>query len=83
MRSFILVLAVLTVGVVVGPRPSEARAWHPWCATYADRSGITECSFTTFQQCLATVSGIGGSCGANPFAPPGVDRRPRHKRMRH
>jgi hypothetical protein len=82
MRSFICVFAVLTAALA-GTSRSEARAWYPWCATYADTSGITECGFSTFQQCLATISGIGGSCGSNPFPPPGADRRTRHKRVQY
>ena len=66
--------AVAALVALAGARPATAYAWHPWCAQYADRSGNTDCLFNTFQQCLATVSGIGGSCVQNwypaPAAPP-------------
>ena len=42
--------------------PGAARAQdYPWCVFTKDR---TDCSFTTYEQCQATASGIGG-CGRN------------------
>jgi hypothetical protein len=38
---------------------------YKWCANY--RNGGSNCGFTTFEQCQATVSGVGGSCGPNQF----------------
>jgi Protein of unknown function (DUF3551) len=39
-----------------------------WCATYSGRKGGSEnCGYATFDQCRATVSGVGGSCRPNPF----------------
>jgi hypothetical protein len=81
MRLTLLGFAVAAAALASAMRPSEARAWYPWCATYFDQSAITECAFTTFQQCLATVSGIGGTCGANPWPPPVAPRR--YKRHRY
>jgi Protein of unknown function (DUF3551) len=37
----------------------------PWCATM-DNDGTTQCNFYTEQQCLQSVSGIGGVCTPNP-----------------
>lgn len=76
MRMTLLVLAA--AGALMGDaRPSAARAWYPWCAQYADRSGITSCLFSTFEQCLATVRGIGGSCVQNWYPAPIEPRRER------
>jgi hypothetical protein len=84
MRKCLAALAAVTVALIVAllgdPRPSAARAWYPWCAQYADRSGITSCLFSTFDQCLATVSGIGGSCVQNWYPAPVEPRRERHWR---
>ena len=33
----------------------------PWCAIM-DNDGTTQCNFSTLQQCLQTLSGIGGRC---------------------
>jgi hypothetical protein len=37
----------------------------PWCAI-ADNDGNTQCNFYTQQQCLQTLSGLGGVCVPNP-----------------
>ena len=44
-----------------------ARADGTWCATYGSHGG-TNCGFYSFEQCQATVSGIGGFCYQNPFS---------------
>ncbi len=82
MRITLFALAALIVGLAGDPRPSAARPWYPWCAQYADRSGVTSCMFMSFDQCLATVRGIGGSCVQNWYPAPGeprYDRRRRHR----
>ncbi len=44
---------------------------YPWCAVYGGRGGGgTNCGFSTWQQCMATVSGIGGLCEPNQFYNP-------------
>jgi len=43
----------------------EARADGTWCARYP--GGASNCGFYSFEQCQATVSGIGGFCDRNPF----------------
>ena len=75
MRVMLLGLVALGMAVAGDVRPSEARPWRPWCAVYADRSGIEECLFATFAQCQATVSGIGGFCRQNVYPP----RSERHR----
>ncbi|HUN95737.1 MAG TPA: DUF3551 domain-containing protein [Bradyrhizobium sp.] len=43
--------------------PGSARAQdYPWCVCTLE--GRTDCSFTTYEQCLATASGI-GACSRN------------------
>jgi len=54
---------------------------YPWCAVYSgDAGGASNCGFTTWDQCMATVSGIGGSCEPNQFYNPG--RSVAHSRKR-
>lgn len=45
---------------------SEAEA-GAWCAQL--NIGATNCGFDTFEQCMANVRGIGGSCYRNPQEP--------------
>jgi hypothetical protein len=57
---------------------------YPWCAIYYKGGGGTpRCDFATREQCLASISGIGGLCVENlqysPRAQPNAGRpkRPR------
>lgn len=48
---------------------TPAAAKEPgWCAEY--RNGGNNCGFYTHEQCMASVSGVGGFCNRNPFAGP-------------
>jgi Protein of unknown function (DUF3551) len=61
-------LAITTIFILsISAEPSAATVIYPWCA-FMGRSG-QNCGFTTFRQCLATLSGIGGYCGTNPWYP--------------
>jgi Protein of unknown function (DUF3551) len=88
MRLLLFVLGILVGTAAIGTR-AEAQN-YPWCAVYGDDFGGTNCGFTTFEQCLATVSGIGGFCERNTmYVPPAGARGPRylapprHYRPRH
>ena len=65
MKLSLFILSIFAA-VVCFEKPAAAQN-YPWCA-YLDlgKGGATNCGFATFQQCLATVTGIGGSCGPNP-----------------
>jgi hypothetical protein len=68
MRPTLLMLAV-TIAFVSVPQRSQAYSNLAWCARYYDRGNVLSCAFDTMQQCLATVSGVGGSCIQNPRLP--------------
>jgi Protein of unknown function (DUF3551) len=54
MRS-LLALSVITLAIILA---TVAKAQnYPWCAIY--KAGAMNCGFTTFQQCLTTVSEAG------------------------
>jgi hypothetical protein len=74
MRIFLFSLAVAMTASLGGP--AQARE-YPWCARYDWTT--RNCGFVSFQQCLATISGIGGRCEPNPFykAPPPRKRQAR------
>ena len=63
MRSLLAATALL---VVMGATPSLARD-YPVCSRMATNNFNPSCDFDTFQQCRATVSGIGGDCFRNPW----------------
>ena len=45
---------------------------YPWCSQYTgSMGGSMNCGFSTFAQCMANVSGIGGFCIRNDtYQPP-------------
>jgi len=69
MRTLLLGLGIL---FTAGAMTAGARAQnYPWCAYYGGGEWGTNCGFTTYEQCRATVSGIGGSCARNTqYVPP-------------
>jgi hypothetical protein len=87
MRSIIAALALSLVGLAATSGAAHAEITYPWCAQYSGSNlgGGRNCGFWTFEQCMATVSGIGGFCEVNTMyrpspgqipPPPGL-RRPR------
>jgi Protein of unknown function (DUF3551) len=84
MRLLLIILGALAAIVCI-EKPAEARD-YPWCAYYnfgdGGGGGAENCGWATIEQCMATVRGIGGSCGPNPMSqpPPGphpLTRQPR------
>jgi hypothetical protein len=73
-RLFLALLAAVTA-VSALPGPSAAMPYYSWCSVYAVRSGIRQCYFTNYAQCMATVSGIGGYCTRNAPPPAIVESR--------
>jgi hypothetical protein len=61
MRTITIALAVLFLSSLA------AHAEGSWCARYSGRGGGSNCGFHSFEQCRATVSGIGGACTPNSF----------------
>jgi hypothetical protein len=63
MRLLLFMLGIC-VGLVGVGKNAEAQN-YPWCAHLGTGFESTNCGFTTFQQCMDTVSGIGGFCQPN------------------
>ena len=61
MKPFVFAFVIFVVAAATGDGALAQN--YPWCADYS--SGGTNCGFVTFEQCLATVSGIGGFCDQN------------------
>jgi hypothetical protein len=62
----LLCRALVLAALALATSPAAAQG-APWCLYENDSRGAVRCSFYTFEQCLATRSGLGGSCGANPY----------------
>ena len=56
-----------------------------WCAQYSGGrgGGGTNCGFFTWNQCMATVSGVGGFCVPNQFYNPCGPKGRRRSRYRY
>jgi hypothetical protein len=77
-HAFVCVLLAAAALAVDGHSAAQAASW---CASYKGGAG-TSCGFATFEQCLASVSGVGGTCNQNPLelgrpAPGGAPGRAR------
>jgi len=67
MRKLVLVTAAAAVVAAAALQPANAEE-YPWCAQYGFRGGgARNCGFVSYQQCMATVSGVGGFCERNSF----------------
>ena len=62
-------LFALAALAAVVPRSAEAEIYRPWCVQYGGNDGDngTTCAFTSFEQCMMTARGGGGSCVQNPW----------------
>jgi hypothetical protein len=82
-RTLALTVALLLI-TVIDLRPAQALwGWQPgpWCAYYSGGGG-TDCGYFSFEQCRATIFGVGGYCGPNPnFVPPPAGP-PRYRKRR-
>jgi Protein of unknown function (DUF3551) len=80
-------LSAFVVGVAAAACGSPAQAQnYPWCAQYTgSMGGSMNCGFTSFDQCMATVRGMGGFCVTNTlYQPPGGGApATRHRAPKH
>jgi Protein of unknown function (DUF3551) len=85
MRLSSILSAVFILPATLAPVWAQGQPFpydpYPWCAVYSGRgSGASNCGFRTWDQCMATVSGIGGFCQPNQFYNPrGGSQRSRKK----
>jgi hypothetical protein len=80
-----VVLALLAAGglALVGTAPAEAVGTrYPFCIQGNEYPGLSNCSFTSYEQCQASASGRFLYCVANPYFNAG-ERDPRAHRGRH
>ena len=76
MRTIPLALiALAALSLSTSLSTTGARAEGTWCANYGTgHGGGINCSYTSFEQCRATVSGIYGFCTPNPYPGTGYGR---------
>jgi hypothetical protein len=76
MKILLFVTGILIASTAIGTG-AHAQS-YPWCARYGNGFGASNCGFSTFQQCQADVSGIGGFCAPNTLYQPAPGPRHRH-----
>jgi Protein of unknown function (DUF3551) len=84
MKLLLFLLSALAAATL--PDAAAEAQNYPWCAQYgATPSAPTNCGFVTFEQCLATISGIGGFCVRNNTyqPPPGTHPLTRKQKNNH
>ncbi len=72
-RSILAAPAValaLAAALPAASPPAQAAPYWPWCSRYFNRSNAESCAFSSWAQCMETVSGIGGYCYHNLYPPP-------------
>ena len=76
MRNVVLALLAASGLAMVGAAPAGAVGTrYPFCLQGNDSPGLSNCTFTSYEQCQATASGRFLYCMENPYYNPGVDRR--------
>jgi Protein of unknown function (DUF3551) len=63
--SAIAVTALASVAFLEAVQPAAAKDYEFCRLDYA--SGMRQCGFDTMEQCVAMISGRGGSCMRDPF----------------
>ena len=72
MRLQMILLFLVAVALSCAPQGASAQSAYSyqWCSYDVGRSGQFSCYFSSFQQCIATISGIGGLCVSSPYYHP-------------
>ena len=69
MREFgTAVMMVLAAGVTTLASSAPAKAYdYPWCVQGRISGYPGDCSYRTYEQCMARASGTDAYCGVNPY----------------
>jgi hypothetical protein len=85
MKLTLFAVGLVATAITTG-NPAKAQN-YPWCAQYSTgrSGGGMNCGFVSFNQCMATVSGIGGFCIQNNtyVPPPGPHPTTRSRKRAH
>ena len=87
MRTPIIVLFVIAAALLGATQVSSAQSAYsyPWCALGGSKnSNALSCYYTSWEQCMATIFGIGGLCIESPYyhaqSPYRASVKPRQRR---
>jgi hypothetical protein len=76
--------AVVAAALLAATSASHAQSAYdyPWCLAYPWNVGGMSCYYTSYEQCMATQNGIGGSCVHSPYYR-GQAQEPARRRKKH
>jgi hypothetical protein len=65
----LIVLSIAATLLSEAAASAQSAGSYPWCAIYyrIDAGGTPSCYFDTRQQCMETISGLGGLCVENQY----------------
>ena len=71
MRTQIIMLFVIAAALLGGTQVSSAQSAaysYPWCLLGGPKdTNALSCYYTSWEQCRATMSGLGGICVESPY----------------
>jgi len=62
-----LALPALAACAAICAPPASAEIYRPWCVHYVSGDNGTNCGFISYEQCMLTARGGGGTCKQNPW----------------
>jgi hypothetical protein len=76
--------AVVAAALLAATSASHAQSAYdyPWCLAYPWNVGGMSCYYKSYEQCMATQTGIGGSCIQSPYYRE-PEHEPARRRKRH
>ena len=69
MARMIFAMLAFTTVMTIQPAANAVPYWQ-WCSQYFSRGTSHACAFSSWEQCMDTVRGIGGYCYTNPYSSP-------------
>jgi Protein of unknown function (DUF3551) len=70
-RVVLALLSVSGLGIAAIVPAQAVGTAYPFCIQGDQYPGLSNCTFTSYEQCQATASGTNNSCMANPYYNPG------------
>ena len=74
--------AALAIAALSAFAQPAAAIEYPWCVQYMDGGGGRNCGFVSYEQCMLTARGAGGSCERNLFYSDTATTQPQRPRKR-
>jgi hypothetical protein len=80
LRIILFVISAVALLGDIQAASAQSPYSYPWCGIRG-RSGGMACYYTSWEQCRATLSGIGGLCIQSPYYKPSPPPTPARRRV--